>query len=63
MAQKDMTIAEQLKRAACALEQIDSGTSAAPAKGESSPATSPAPVGSLSAALLRSDGLLGYGDS
>ena len=61
MAENDMTIAEQLKRAADALEQIDSGTRAAPSSGKSLAAASPAPVGSLSAALLRSDGLLRYG--
>lgn len=57
MAKNDMTIAEQLKRAAQALEEIDSNTNAAQETGISSPA----PAGSLSAELLRADGLLRYG--
>jgi hypothetical protein len=64
-----MTIAEQLARAAQALEQIGSHKNSAPANGETapssstvaSPALSPAPAGSLSAELIRTDGLLRYG--
>lgn len=61
MAKTDMSIAEQLKRAAEALELIDSR------KKTTSPATSqsksPAPTGSLSAALQRTDGLLRTGNN
>lgn len=59
MANQDMTIVEQLSRAAEALEQIDTGKNTVTS--EAVPTTSPAPPGSLSAELLRSDGLLRYG--
>lgn len=59
MAKQDMTIAEQLNRAAEALEQIDTGKNTVVSKPV--PTASAAPVGSLSAELLRSDGLLRYG--
>ncbi len=59
MAKQDMTIAEQLSRAAEALDQI--GTGKDTVTSEAVPAASPAPVGSLSAELLRTDGLLRYG--
>lgn len=56
MAKQDMTIAEQLNRAAEALEQIGAEENAVVSKPV--PTASPAPAGSLSAELLRSDGLL-----
>lgn len=56
MAKQDMTIAEQLSRAAEALDRIDTGKNTVTSKAVA--AASPAPVGSLSAELLRSDGLL-----
>lgn len=59
MAKHEMTIAEQLSRAAEALEQIDTGKNTVTSKAVA--AASPAPAGSLSAELLRSDGLLRYG--
>lgn len=59
MAKQDMTIAEQLSRAAEALEQIGAEKNTVVLKPVST--ASPAPVGSLSAELLRNDGLLRYG--
>ncbi len=73
MAQKDLSIAEQLKRAAEALEQIGCAENTAASNGSASrsapsasspapsPASSPAPAGSLSAELIRGDGVLRYG--
>ena len=65
MAHRDMTIAEQLRRAAEAVEQIGSGKNTASVNGKaahsSSPVLSPAPADSLSAELLRTNGLLRYG--
>ncbi len=56
MTKQDMTIAEQLSRAAAALEQIGAGENTVVSRPVAT--ASPAPVGSLSAELLRSDGLL-----
>lgn len=61
MAKQDMTIAEQLSRAAQALEQIDPTKNTAAPNGNITHSPSPAPAGSLSAELLRSDGFLRYG--
>ncbi len=61
MANNDMTIAEQLKRAADALEDIDCRREDTAAAGQAAPQSSPAPAGSLSAELVRTDGLLRYG--
>lgn len=69
MAKHDMTIAEMLNRAAQALDEIDTEKNKTPANGgllrsAAQPASSnasAAPAGSLSAELLRSDGLLRYG--
>ena len=61
MAKTELTIAEQLQRATEALEAINSREkNASPTV---SRASSPAPAGSLSAALLRTDGLLRYGSN
>ena len=59
-AKTDLTIAEQLKRAAAALDEIDSGNKVVAANGRSAPSATPAPAGSLSAELLRTDGLIRY---
>lgn len=64
MANQDMTIAEQLERAAEALEQMGPRENAASTNGNaahSSTASSLAPAGSLSAELIRTDGVLRCG--